>query len=337
MHRNIRNFCDNLHIHFPNWTIRAWEIIKERQLIKQFYIKDTHDSNTPTAKQVICMFDDRWNSGGLSDRLHGMVSGYYIASKAGAEYKINHFTPFDLSLFLQPSECDWIISQHDISYVLPISRPILARAYRSPSEKARKQYYIKEIKKNNNYQTHLYINANFLSDIEFTNCFHKLFKPTPLLQSSIDTHLQNIGTQYVNVTFRFQQLLGDFIEGNFPILSSGAQEKLIAECLGVLQEIHYRHDKLKILVTSDSSTFLNRVNQLAYTYTIPGQVIHMAYSDDKSIAPHLKSFLDFFMIANASKIYLAQIGDMYNSSFPLLASRIHQRPFEIIQSTINQQ
>lgn len=277
------------------------------------------------------MFDERWNSGGLSDRLHGIVSGFYIASKADAEYKINHFSPFDLSLFLQPVELNWIISPNDISYTLPSTRPMLARAYRSSSEKARKQYYINEIKRRNCYQTHLYVNANFLSDTEFTSCFHKLFKPSQLLQTSIETHLRNIGSEYVSATFRFQQLLGDFVEGNFQILSSEEQEELIDSCLGILEGIHHYHDKRKILVTSDSSTFLNRVEKLPYTYIIPGEVIHMAYSDDKSIALHLKSFLDLFMIAHASKIYLAKIGNMYNSSFPLLASRIYQRPFEIIQ------
>lgn len=96
---NYPLFFDNVHIHVPNWAIRIWEIYNEHKFEKRFYTKGIPTSNNSEAKQVICMFDERWNSGGLSDRLHGIVSGFYIASKADAEYKINHFSPFDLSLF----------------------------------------------------------------------------------------------------------------------------------------------------------------------------------------------------------------------------------------------
>ena len=81
---------------------------------------------------------------------------------------------------------------------------------------------------------------------------------------------------YVSLTFRFRQLLGYFKEGE-ETLPEAQREPYIARCLKCIEKHHDRYPGKKILVTSDSSTFLTRVVKderiSEYTYLIPGKVV----------------------------------------------------------------
>ena len=90
-----------------------------------------------------------------------------------------------------------------------------------------------------------------------------------------------------------------------------------------------------LLVTSDSITFLRRVAQIDGVYVIPGTLSHMDCSKHGD-APantadgYLKSFLDFYMISKARKVYRVGTPLMYHSEFPLYAAKINDRPFESV-------
>ena len=58
--------------------------------------------------------------------------------------------------------------------------------------------------------------------------------------------------------------------------------------------------------------------------------VHIDYNENNSFEIHLKTFLDFFLIANATKIYLLRNGKMYKSGFPKSASMIYNIPFLVI-------
>lgn len=133
----------------------------------------------------------------------------------------------------------------------------------------------------------------------------------------------------MSVTFRFQQLLGDFKEGNFPELPKEEKDKLIEKSIEAIKKVKQENPKSKkILVTSDSVTLLNRASELDFVYVIPGELVHMGYSNDgKDEQKHLKSFLDFFMIARADRVYFAKAPMIYGSTFALTASKVYNKPY----------
>ena len=96
--------------------------------------------------------------------------------------------------------------------------------------------------------------------------------------------------------------------------------------------LHDRYPGKHILVNSDSTTFLQTAAKLDYVYVIPGNITHIdGKNDTDEYNAYEKTFLDFFMIANAERIYLLRTGQMYNSGYPFAASKIYNRPFEKIE------
>ena len=71
---------------------------------------------------------------------------------------------------------------------------------------------------------------------------------------------------------------------------------------------------------------------LPYVYENPGFVTHSDnVSNEGGYEQFEKTFLDFFMIANAEEIYLLKTGDMHKSGYPYAASLIYNKPFQIIE------
>ena len=315
---------------FPEPIIRKYEIYIEKILKRRYYSSECK-SLLNLNKTIIAVVDDKINAGGLSDRINGMISSYKISKMLGYEFKICHNQPFNLEIFLIPNKYDWSISTNALSFNKNESTPIFIRALNHQDNNKRIQSFKKAIfSKEKISQYHCYSNLMLFSDSEFNRYFNYLFKPSKTLQQAIDLNTKNIGDKYISITFRFQQLLGDFNEGNFPILEESKRSSLINDCIAAVSNIASRHESHKILVTSDSITFLNIVGKMSNVYTIPGKLVHMAFTSDNSVETHLKSFVDLFMIANAEKIYLVTSDKLYNSGFPLLASKINSKPFEII-------
>ena len=133
----------------------------------------------------------------------------------------------------------------------------------------------------------------------------------------------------MSLTFRFQQLLGDFKEDGFPTLESQEEKNaLINKCLKCIEDLH-RETNSTILVTSESQTFLVKANEFDFVYIIPGSIRHMDYNHDKSvnISVDMKSFVDFYLLANADKLYCCCYKPLYGSGFPLTASFVNNREF----------
>ena len=64
-------------------------------------------------------------------------------------------------------------------------------------------------------------------------------------------------------------------------------------------------------------------------YIIPGKVGHIDYDNGDDV--NMKTFLDFFLISKAEKVYLARSGKMYHSAFAKTASLVNNRPFEMYE------
>ena len=83
----------------------------------------------------------------------------------------------------------------------------------------------------------------------------------------------------------------------------------------------------KMLVTSDSKTFLVRVSELAYVYVIPGDVVHMSFTYDAAKKTYMKSFVDYFVLAYANIITLVRDKKMYHSGFALRAAMLNDAEY----------
>lgn len=293
---------------------------------------NTTSSRSQNSKQLIVyMADGKIHHGGLSDRLCGIISTFCFCKEHNIDFKIYFKHPFDLSIFLQPNEYNWLIHNEDISYNIHDSLPIYISHDKNWVEQRRKA----QIKLMLAYkQIHVYTNMRYYDTQEFSYYFNLLFRPSDLLRSEIDYNIAKLPPIYISLTFRFQQLLGDFVEGNFPIIKSEEEKQvLIDRCLDCIEKVHQKHiNAMKVLVTSDSTTFLSiAAERLSYVYTIPGRIAHPDFSNESVVIDmYKKSFLDLFLISKAEKIYVADFAPLYATTFPYTASFITGRPCEKI-------
>lgn len=283
-------------------------------------------------RRLVFMIDGRTHHGGLSDRLCGLISAYKLAELNNREFKINYNYPYKLETFLEPNEYDWRINESEIGYNLFSSSPLYLSMFSHVHSKLIKYVNWKIAGKPKDL--HLYSNVRYFEIEEFGRLFNTLFKPSAQLQEAIESIQKKVGTDYISITFRFQQLLGDFKETGFAVLSNEEEKQnILDDCYTCIEQL-YKVTKQNILVTSDSGTFLSLVkDRYDYVRTIPGQVVHMDFvdkADNIQTAVHMKSFVDFFMLANANHIYLANIRPLYASSFPMVASWLCQKPFSAV-------
>lgn len=301
------------------------DIFKTLRLFKYYNLKS---SNIVFQKETISMIDGRTLHGGLGDRISGIVSAYIYAKSVGRKFFINHYYPFNLEDFLKPNKFDWRINRNDISYNIFVARPFyISICNKNPCSQYK---YFKSRLSDNIFQQHIYTNCVLSNRKNFSIAFNELFKPSDEINRYISEYKDKIGIKYVSITFRFQQLLGDFNEKGFRTLNNRDDvSNLLERCREAL-EFLYSKEKTKILVTSDSKTFLNYIsNKFDYVFLIPGDVVHCDYvtKDKQSNSNYLKSFLDLYMIANAEKIYRVKIKPLYGSCFPIVASNIFNKGF----------
>lgn len=285
---------------------------------------------------LISMVDGRMWHGGLTDRFKGLVSGFLIAEYLERPFKIKYDSPFELTDYLIPNKYDWLIDDNNISKSFFQTRVIGTR-----HENGKRIFSIKPGK-----QILFYSNLDYIKLFDFPpfnlnwgDVFNYLFKPSPLLQKHIDQTQLSIGSEYIAVVFRFQNLLNDFKEYKFkPITDNEYKEKLIQANLDEIKRIIELNQvdgkSKKILVTSDSATFLERAVSIPEVFAIKGKSAHI---DTKNTGDdnHIKAFLDFFMISKAKAIYGVVIDDMYCSEFPIYAAKVGNIPFTRIKKTLN--
>lgn len=285
-------------------------------------------------KRVICIFDGKIRNGGLADRLRGIISIYEICKDLKIDFKIVFNSPFILHDYLVPNIIDWRIETDELNYNTRVTSICYIDTLTGTDYEAirQKNWFKKEFKKRYK-EYHVRSNAFFAYYGDYPTLFNDLFKPAPRLQQKIDHYKNILGEQYISTSFRFLDLLGDLNEpfGRKIILKDEEKEELITKAIEELDKLYKQHNK-KILVNSDSITFLNRASILNYTYVIPGNVTHI----DGECSSNLyytfeKTFLDFFMIANAEIVFLLKSDNMHESGYPYAASLIYNKPFRLIK------
>lgn len=335
----IKNIKWRLSKVFLSEEKRSWNKVKNQNIrFKRGEIISLDEYSTDAAikqldnKRVICIFDGKIKNGGLADRLRGIVSMYQICKEQNLEFKIIFTNPFNLSEFIEPNIIDWRITEQELNYNTTIADLCYIDTLSGSDYEAKKQeqWFRREFKKKYN-EFHVRTNAIFSYNGDYSTLFNELFKPSPKLQASIEKQKEILGVGYISTSFRFMNLLNDFNEtvelhGK---LTQEERNELIVKNIEQLQLLHGKYPSKRILVNSDSTTFLQAAAELYYVYIIPGNVTHIdGKNDTDEYNAYEKTFLDFFMIANAEKIYLLRTGQMYNSGYPFAASRLYNKPFE---------
>lgn len=292
------------------------------------FLKEHYSENSPTIRnknEIICTFDGSMHHGGIGDRIRGIVSVYEFCKRNNRIFKINFYDPFDLSMFLIPNKYDWKINRDNISMNSNEAVPVIFDCDLNFFEK----YIHKKIMKQEfvqNKQIHVYTNT-YCYDKYYTQNFNELFKPSPILQQAINNQLNCINGEYITISFRFCQLLGEFDKDVYRPLSQEKQVLLISKSKEVIFKLKKKHPECsKIVITSDSNNFINAIQDIPFVYLIPGEITHSNYTADNN--SHLKTFLDFYIIANAKKVYMARTKIMYKSGFAYRAAKINNIPFE---------
>lgn len=288
-----------------------------------------HKKKPKTKQTLIVLVDGKFWHGGFCDRLKGIISLYHFAKIKGLEFHLYYNFPFNMEDYLKPNKYNWEIKEADICrnyfyvrYLNLVGDNSITRLTRLATKKQIQCYANRDIVDS--------LNQCYKTNYSWGELFRELFNPTPQLSALIDYHKNNIAGTYVCAVYRFQQLLGDFVEYDFPELNESEKERLIEKMLQSVEEISAKHSNMKVLVTSDSELFLNRVANLPRIYTIPGKVVHIDNTINESHEVYLKSFLDFFLLSEGEKIYSIGTVEMYKTEFPLYAAKLNNIPFERI-------
>lgn len=297
----------------------------ETNLVNKYYTDKRKPVNDK--RYISVMVDGRQIHGGFADRLRGITSIYYFCKKNKIPFFIHYIYPFNLEDYLEPNNVEWRFKkvQGEICYNKKYSQPVCLQEWMLP-HKFHKLYLLIRWYFSNK-SLHIYTNSHFDYD-KFSICYKDLFKPSSKLEEHINRNLKELGSEYTAIVLRFQQLLGDFKEGNFKVLNDSERLLLIKKCVEKIKELHTEGERF--LVTSDSCTFLNEISKLDFVYTIPGKVTHIDYPQKNAEDTFIKSFVDFYMIANAKYIYLLKTSDMYQSGFPKTASMMYGKKIETL-------
>lgn len=319
---------NHIHVWFFEGKIGYWQFINNRVMKHYYFIKD-NSVTIPSKKEVIVMVDGyAGGQGGLTDRLRGALSVYSLCKEKGWSFKYFFNYPFNLQDYLLPNYYDWTINIDKVSrngeYVKVICLYLMNILFESRLDK---RIFSHEIEQSGYSQYHIYTSA-FFDKEKYPTLFKELFKPTDDLQHEIDLNKSLINSKYISITFRFQELLGDIKEANECLtLSSEEQKELINKCTNKL--ISFLSDvpeEYKVLVTSDSTTFLSHVKHLDRVFVVPGKVYHPHFEAEGD-KPFMKSFVDLYMIMGAEKVYLFKTGLMYKSGFPEFAALLGGKEF----------
>lgn len=308
-----------------------WKRVVRKHLMK-YYSADAATS-TIQGRCVICMADGRRLHGGLADRLRSYVTYYAWCKHNGVRFAINFTSPFRLEDYLEPNLYDWRLKPGELTYNSREAHPLYFQTSGPLTDfEKREQYKLadKYLKDPSYKQYHLYSNYCFGDDADFRSNFNELFRPVARVSAIIDDCKKSLGAGYISVSTRFMELLGDFKEPKQKqSLDDEGRARLIRKCKDELERLHSQYPDVMILVTSDSYRFLEACCDLPYVYIPEGKIEHIDVKGCE--ADHTKTFVDFFLIAGAQRVFQIKLDAMYGGNFSLRAAAVGGRPFQRIE------
>ena len=304
-------------------------LVREPQLIWRYY---RPFASSPSSRRNVFMVDGKVGHGGMFDRLKGIVSVYAISKAQRRDFRIHFTYPFQLEKYLEPNEYDWRIDAADICRHYPAARPLFLYG---------ECYAPRRLFKQRKCESHFYFGYNILDKVnvrygtsyEWGQLYRELFRPTKYLQQYIDKYQGEIGTHYVVFHARFLNLLGDKVELSInPELPMAEREPLMQRLRDKMLELKSQlTGNPRIMLASDSMTFIDYMQrEVPDIYVVPGTVKHIDTAGNTDDAENIKMFLDYHLIAHASKVYNIVATGMWPSAFPEYAAKIGDVVFERI-------
>ena len=277
-------------------------------------------------KEIIIVFDGNFGHGGLVDRLKGIVSFYAISKEINADFKIYFKHPFQLDTFLEPNQYNWLATDSDLNWNPFQTKFLFLMDNFSFNWK-------KTIQKSNKQKFIVYANIDYLNTIytdldsetlktKWSALFQELFKKTILLQNAMNN--LNLPSEYLAIHTRFTSLLGDFQDTTIRSISEERKKEILYLLKAEIEQIE---TDLSKIVFSDSIIFLNYIKENLDVMVLEGNPSHIDVKNSGIADDNLKTFVDFFVISNAKRIYLLRTKEMYNSAFSKYASFISNREF----------
>ncbi|MBR4566761.1 MAG: glycosyltransferase family 2 protein [Prevotella sp.] len=294
-------------------------------------MKSREDAKSATA--VVCIHTRGTADGGLVDRLRGAVSVFQQCLRTGRDFRLFFDYPFPLTDYLVPAEYDWQIDRNDIIWNTEKAHVVICDT-QTTSQIERRQHrklFYKEFTANSDKQIHCYTNSPISFIDGFADSFRKLFRPSDRLSQHLKEISDDIAAPYITVSARFCNLLGDFNEEvyNEP-LPAAEQQQLLYSSIEQLVALKQQHADKRIVVCSDSTTFLERSREAIGAYIIDGTVSHIGNDTIRSYEYYEKTFLDFFTIARADAVFLLKGPGMYRSNFPQAAALLGGKTCEVV-------
>jgi hypothetical protein len=247
------------------------------------------------------------------------------------DFFIQFDNPFELNLFLEPNEINWYIKKEEVRWEL-FNTDIL---YLVNDIDVNPLQLIKDSKTSTFI---IYANIDYfqslypqLSETELEEkwraSFNQLFRKSELLENKLKEVLDE---KYISIHSRFTSLMGDFDDTTKKVLSEVKKMKLLVEIRKVVSNI-IDNSAYKCYAFSDSVNFLEYISKNENIHVIDGEPAHMDnFAEKIKIENHLKTILDFFVIANSEAVFFIRIDPMYHSSFSKYASIVGNKEFTSI-------
>ena len=302
---------------------------KVRRHLKQYYSPEAPES-TCEERMVVCMADGKCHHGGLADRLRSFVTYYGYCLEHGLRFAIHFDFPFRLEEYLQPNRYDWTLKPGELTYNSRQAHAVYMdnTSDEGPRELRYQRRMSRKLLSSTRFLQHHVYSSFYYDEANFGRYFHELFRPSARVQAALDLERQTLGANYISVSARFLELLGDFKEPKATLtLYEHGRKELVERCVAKIKELHTKWPDRKILVTSDSRRFLDACRHLDYVHVADGQISHV---DVAGGADHTKTFVDFLLISGAERVFQIKTPPMYGGNFSLRAAQAGNRPHTLI-------
>jgi hypothetical protein len=308
--------------------IGKWQ---KKATLAVYYMRRLTFSSTRRSKTIIICFNGILTHGGLIDRLKGIISFYEVSRQLNYDFKIQFNHPFDLSIYLEPNECNWKLDK-EILYN-PFESQIIYLMDHIDSNP------INKIKRSNANIVFVYCNLDYLKMIlpdsteeelaeRWRSNFNSLFKKSDYLTRELAKLPKE---EHIVFHARFTSLMGDFKDTSVKIISEEEKKRLVLALEEKIRQRTLLMPNISAYVLSDSKLFLDHIKTHTAFKILEGEPKHLEIKDNHTnLESDTKTFTDFFFISMSDHVYLLKEKRMYMSSFPKYAAIIGNKPFQVI-------
>ena len=266
---------------------------------------------------------------GITDRFKAIVGLYYIAKQNGLDFHLIHRAGFDLRDYLRPNKVQWEAGLVDI---LNVPWKLRRYNYLPPFDG------VPVLESGFTYVCKHYVGKNNIESMDLPDwqdlwrkLFLELFTPGEAVLDALSE--ARMPEHYTAVNARFVNSLGTFetTDYNAP-LPEDAQRALIEAVLQKVSECE-NASNAPVVVSSDSARFLKVASESGFR-TIDREGIGHIMNPGAGELVALKTFVNFYLLARAEKVYSILNVDgfpsnsLYKTQYPRYAAIVGGKPFE---------